>query len=433
MPQYKYSSLNEFYDEVVREFLDKCIFCGRCLENCPMTTLVLRGVTPKKVIKEVARFLKEGEHSKEVYLKAFGCTLCGECSNSCPLGIDVVEVFSKVRSEYFKRGIIPDAFKHKDFATLKDPTILSSMLVKPSERRWMAASSFEPHQTENLVFLGCTLLFHPHFTFPLLDILEAMQMDFIAIGGGPIKKDVNLCCGFPQYFSGNIGMLNKTVEELVFTFKQFAPKRVVLACTACYHFINKIYKKLKFFDIDFEVKYYAQFLLDHINKLEFKKPLKKTVYFQPSCRNRSAKVDNVLHKLLEKIPGVEVIKGQPLCCGGTPKVALPEVYLQTAQVFREVLSKKVAESRSDILTLGCQQCTLAFSPYLTHGLPFAVKSIFEIINEAIGGKEYENRWLKYWKCRNEDEIIEVSRDYFEANGITEGEARKTLPFILSWK
>jgi hypothetical protein len=47
-------------------------------------------------------------------------------------------------------------------------------------------------------------------------------------------------------------------------------------------------------------------------------------------------------------------------------------------------------------------------------------------------KVYEDRWLEYWKCKNDDEIIEASRKYFEANGFSEEEIRKALPFIRSW-
>jgi len=428
-----YPSLEDFFNAKAMEFLDKCVSCGECLRNCPMPPVVLGDVTPGKIMEKTARFLKYGEDSKEVYLKAFGCTLCGECSRSCLQGIDVVEVFGKVRSEYFKRGEIPDAIKQRETAPTYNPRTISAMLMKPSERRWMDAWSIKPSQTENLVFLGCTLLFHPHFTLPWLDILENMKVDFIAIGGGPIEKGRGLCCGFPYYLSGNTKMFDKTAEDLISIFKRFNPKRVILTCSACYHFINKIYKKLEPLKIDFEVKYCGQFLLENVDKLEFKKSVNKKVYFQPSCGNRKANVDDVLHKLLGKIPGLTVIKGPYLCCGGTPKVAFPEVFAKTVPVFREFLTKRVIENECDLLTMGCQQCALAFSPYLVEGQPFTIESIFGIINEAMGGKKYENRWLKYWKCKSEDEIIEVSREYFKANGLTEEEARKTLAYILSWR
>ncbi|MEM2103908.1 MAG: (Fe-S)-binding protein [Candidatus Bathyarchaeia archaeon] len=431
-----FSSLEEFYDEVARKFLEECVFCGQCMDNCPLVLVLLKDTPSQRIMEEVASFLKDGEHSEEVYLKAFACTLCAECSNVCPQGIDVMEVFCKVRNEFFKRGRIPDALKffEKEFVNSKGRSdflrVLSAIQFKPSEIRWLRKVPSKPKQTENLLFLGCIFTHFPHITLPLLDILESTGIDFMAIAGDTVKDGKTLCCGFPFAMSGNIKQMEKDAKGLISAFKLFSPKTVITTCESCHRFITKIYNML--FDMDFKVEYCAEFLLDNIDKIEFKKRIEKTVYFQDSCSGRSAKVDTYSRRLLEKIPGVKVVKGQRLCCGGTPKRSFIEFYKKNVSGYREALAGKIMESKCEILTFQCPNCELAFSPHVDEQ-PFAVKNVLALINEAIGGRIYENRWLKYWKCKNEDEIIKVSREYFEANGMSEDEARKALPFILSWK
>jgi Fe-S oxidoreductase len=406
------------------------------MDSCPVAPVLLKNMPSERIMEEVAKFLKDGEHSEEVYLKAFTCTLCAECSNVCPKGIDVMEVFCKVRNEFFKIGRIPESLKffEKEFTNSKGRRdflrILSAIQFKPSEIRWMREVPSKPKQTENLLFLGCIFTHFPHITLPLLDIFESAGFDFVAIAGDTVKEGKTLCCGFPFAMSGNIRQMEKDAEWLISTFKLFSPKKVITTCESCHRFITKVYKML--FNMDFEVEYYSQFLLDNIDKIEFKKPMEKTVYFQDSCSGKSGKVDEYSRKLLERIPGVKVVKGESLCCGGTPKRSFIDFYKNNVPRYREALARKTIESDGEILTFQCPNCELAFSPHVDKQ-PFAVKHVSALINEAIGGRIYENRWLKYWKCGNEDEIIKVSREYFEANGISEDEARKALPFILSWK
>ena len=54
------------------------------------------------------------------------------------------------------------------------------------------------------------------------------------------------------------------------------------------------------------------------------------------------------------------------------------------------------------------------------------------MNEAMGGREYENKLAEYWRCENLDHLLEKSRENFEANAFTEQEMRKVLPAIFGF-
>jgi hypothetical protein len=61
----------------------------------------------------------------------------------------------------------------------------------------------------------------------------------------------------------------------------------------------------------------------------------------------------------------------------------------------------------------------------------SVVDVVELINESMGGKEYEDKLQEYWRCESVEEIIEKSRENFQANGFTEEEMRKILPLVFT--
>ena len=63
---------------------------------------------------------------------------------------------------------------------------------------------------------------------------------------------------------------------------------------------------------------------------------------------------------------------------------------------------------------------------------FSLKDVPNIINKSLGGREYEDRWEMFGRCESVDEIIEKSRENFEANGFREEEVRKTVTRFYSF-
>ena len=296
--------------------------------------------------------------------------------------------------------------------------------MKSSQKRWIEKIPSQPQKTENVVFLGCTLQASPHIPFALLDVLEKMNIDFVALAGG------EFCCGFPLFAAGKVKELETKARELVTNIKSFSPKRVILPCAGCYRQFTKLYPLFQ--DVDFEVKYYFQFLNDNIKRIKFTKPLARTVYFQDSCMSRSNKCYESVKNILENIPGLKVIKGQDICCGGTPKLAFPEIPQQLAPLFREAITEDIAATKADSLVNLCQLCEMSFSPSIGK-CAFTVKDPAALINEAVGGVEYKSLWPELIKCQNGEEIIEKYRENIEANSLTEEEVKHALPLILSWK
>jgi Fe-S oxidoreductase len=424
MSEPKYPSLEEYYNDMARRAVEECTLCGECVRNCPVFPLTpIKDKAPEEVMEKVINFLKDGVFSEEVFYKAFSCASCRNCTDSCPQGIDVLLAFEAARIRLANQGKLPEAVRSMgEIASFG--RILSALQIKPSEARWLRRPPSRPAKTENVVFTGCNLPQFPHTVFAFLDILEKMGIDFITLSGG------ELCCGFPFFPAyGKVRESEEKARELVASLKAFSPKRVILICAGCYHQINELYPK--FLDLDFEVQFYSRFLNEHLDKINFTRPLGKTVIFHDSCMSRRAGVNESVRRLLESIPGLKVFKSPAICCGGTPQLTTPEITRKLAPPFVENLAEQTVKTRADYLVNLCQVCRMTFYPTIGR-YSFGLKDVPSVINESMGGREYEDRWEKYGRCESVEEIIEKSRENFEANGIAEEEVRKALALFYSF-
>ena len=252
-----------------------------------------------------------------------------------------------------------------------------------------------------------------------------MGINFVALAGG------ELCCGTAFCPAG--GKVKESEEkgrELVTAMKAFSPERVIHICNGCYRQFTEFFPT--FLDMDFEVEFYSQFLNKNLEKINFTKPLEKTVTLHEACMTRRTKVTDSVIKLLEAIPGLKLvarehIEEQLLCCGGLANMTYP----QMGQELGHILAEELIKTGTDYIANTCSFCALAFYPYVRQ-YSFEVKGIATLVNQSAGGREYEDKLAKYWRCESVEEIIEKSRENFEANGYTEEEMRHILPLLFAF-
>lgn len=77
----------------------------------------------------------------------------------------------------------------------------------------------------------------------------------------------------------------------------------------------------------------------------------------------------------------------------------------------------------------CSGCDMCFLPGLKM-LSFGITDIADLINEAMGGKKYENRIAEYFKCESVEEVLEQSKECIKENSYTEEEMRNLLSFFF---
>jgi len=418
MYEQKYSSLGQYYEDVVRQSVERCTYCGECVTNCRMRPYY---IAPDDIMEKMVNFLRGGELTDEVYTEAFSCGCCGWCSESCPQGIDPQLLHEATKIEIVKRGKRPPEAVNflLPGQRINFYEILSALQIKPSEARWIRRVPSRSERVENVFWLGCFPVALPGVVFTFLDVLERMGVDFVALAGG------ELCCGTvfcPA--AGDVEQSEEKARELVNALTAFSPERVIVICTGCYRQLTEFTPR--YLDLDFEVQFYTDFLSKNLDKLNLTKSLEKTIFLQESCMPRRAKVDEPVKKVLSAIPGLNIVKSQALCCGGLTNMTDP----QLGQNFGHILVEEAAKSGADYLVNACPFCRFNSYPHIRE-YSLGLRDVVELINESMGGKEYEDKLQEYWRCESVEEIIEKSRENFQANGFTEEEMRKILPLVFT--
>ena len=423
MPEQKNSSLEKFYNDIATRMIEDCSLCGTCMDVCPIFPMT--ELKDANIMESVVDFLKDGTYSEEVYLKAYSCAGCGYCSDCCPQDLDPMLIHEALKVKLIHHGIDPpEGFEYvAPGQKFNIHRILSALQTKPSERRWLEHIPPNPEKVENVVFLGCFGTALPHSIYALLDTLEGIGLEFVTLSGGELCCGTTLCPG-----AGRAKESEEKARELVNGLKAFSPKRIILTCTGCFRQLTELFPA--FIDLEFEVIYYTQVLEENLEKLKFVKPLNKTITIHESCTTRRINISDSVMKILGAIPGIKIVNNddqdkQAYCCGGVANTTYPPM----AQKLGQALLEEIMGINADYITMTCPFCRLTFYPYARqHSLN--ISDIATLINESMGGRAYEDKLEEYWQCEKVEEIIEKSRENFEANGYREEEMRKILPMLF---
>ena len=169
-----------------------------------------------------------------------------------------------------------------------------------------------------LWFVGDYASYHPRVqsaTKALAKILNVLGVDF-GILGPEENSD-----GDSQRLAGERGLFEVLAEKNGKTFSKYQFNKIITTDPHAYNAIKNEYPQL---GISYPVQHYTEYLLEKIEQLKplLKQEVKATVTFHDPCYlGRTNDIFDPPRKLLESIPGVEVVemahnRTNSLCCGG---------------------------------------------------------------------------------------------------------------------
>ncbi|MBI5344339.1 MAG: (Fe-S)-binding protein [Deltaproteobacteria bacterium] len=91
--------------ELLKEDIEKCVRCGTCRSICPTFRVIAReGASARGKLTLIQAYLNGGLGLTPEYAKQLNeCTLCGSCRDSCPNGVDTVNIIRAGREDVFKK------------------------------------------------------------------------------------------------------------------------------------------------------------------------------------------------------------------------------------------------------------------------------------------------------------------------------------------
>jgi heterodisulfide reductase subunit D len=408
--------------------LDACTRCGECSNWCPAydqdgrepltprgrATLFREIVTRQYGLFRAGSFLGKLVGKKPVTneeMQAFAkdlyaCSTCMQCHFVCPVLIDTVELWERIRECIVDGGYGP-------LETQKDLVLKTRNYDNPwgqprsSRARWgkMAKKKkrikevpqdISKKPAEVLYYVGCTASYDNNVEevgINTTNILNHANIDFGILG------NKEKCCGSVLLRMGDRASFERICKENIEQFNNLGIKTLVTSCAGCLKTIREDYKKVG--KLNFEAKHTLEYIVDLIEqgKLELKNKVNlKVTYHDPCHLGRHAGCFDAPRHLLRLIPGIEFVEMErnrqnSRCCGagGGLKSGYPDMQNQISQ-------KRI----SDALATGATELVSA-CPFCYQGLqvgiqamdaPITMRDITELVCMALGDEPATEEDLK---------------------------------------
>jgi len=247
----------------LEELVIKCMKCGTCQAHCPLykKDFFEQSVARGKIsmiesvyegnLKDASRILKYIDY----------CLMCGRCKNNCPSGVKTDEIFLRAKSALRKVEKLPSWGKFVLKIVMEKPELLSRIsplmhiglkfgskqvkddVFKPLFGLYsrnvasFAKKSFCDdyagfHQAENeklrvIFYPGCAVNYiYKHWGETIVKLLKKLNVSVYV-------PDVNKCCGIPAATLGDMELYAKMVDENRRLFKSLDAGYVITCCPTC--------------------------------------------------------------------------------------------------------------------------------------------------------------------------------------------------------
>jgi heterodisulfide reductase subunit D len=335
--------------------ISACASCRECYLYCPVYDVDRRSaLTPREKLKNLISILKKergllaslfGPRVKDEEIKDFlsalyECSVCAQCREVCPAGIDTPKLWERIRANMVSSGYGPlpqQKTISQSIRNYDNPWMQPrGMRGKWAERAFKEGRISRPVQdiTKNrakvLYYVGCTASYDQNITEVAINFVELMNIAGIEFGIlGPREK----CCGSTPLRIGDYATFEQQAIANIELFTELKVDTVVFSCSGCFKTMNQDYREVK--RLPFRTLHLVQFLLELMEEKKLvpvkEVPLKIT-YHDPCHLGRHNKLYEEPREILRRIPGIELIEMKrsrefSRCCGagGGVKAGFPHI------------------------------------------------------------------------------------------------------------
>ena len=352
--------------------IDACTRCGECLNRCPV--YAQKGdedIDPRGKIQTFKSFIRgqygiwarifgpkrlDEEKLKKFSEMVYRCTLCGECTVSCPVSIDAKNLWLALRETLVELGHHPKALDQVKSNLLQVHNILGNENRERTD--WLQRlvglpeHQYKKERAQVAFFVGCVASFFPmaqKIPISFVAVLAKAEVDFTLLGGE------EWCCGFPLIGAGMRKEAQGLIEHNLQMMKEKDVEKVVFSCPSCYHTWKEEYRT------DIEIFHSTQFMkrLIEEGQIQFKENRVKVTYHDPCDLGRASGVYEAPREVLRSIPGVELVemernREECKCCGGGGNLEIVDPELSAALAQEKI--KEIQATGADLVITPCQQC-----------------------------------------------------------------------------
>ena len=317
----------------------------------------------------------------------FRCTLCGNCTEVCPVGIQLKDLWISLRQDLVHSRQYPKKI-NRIRENLKES---HNVFDEDNQERadWVEdmrdtpEHGFRKDYAQTVYFTGCVASYFPlaqKIPIALAEILTAAKVDFTLLG------EHEWCCGFPLLGAGLKDLAQEFIAHNMAAVKAKQATQIVFACPSCYQMWREFYP---YEANDIKIFHATEFLLHLIqaDRLALQ-PLDLTVtYHDPCDLGRGARLFEPPRKVIQSIPGIRLVELERnrencLCCGGGGNLEMIDATL-CAQITAQKIGEALATG-AQVIVSACQQCVRTLTTHVKRNkVPLQVMDITQMIQKAL--------------------------------------------------
>jgi heterodisulfide reductase subunit D len=407
------SVLQAYMAEETQAILENCTTCGTCVEVCPVLPYGhLQGADPQPVVSGVLDMLRGGQGRDEARRWAQVCTASGACIPACPDGVNPRKMLHLAKHTLKGRERVPQPAGDTYFKRMAQSIrlLVGTQMMPDQYRRLTGLPSGAKSHAGVIFYLGCNVLRTPHIVFTVMDILEALALDYEVLGG------VNQCWGIVHFRTqGDLGGSERIERHTRRRLAEFTPQTVLTWRPSCQLHVGETTAGAT--ELPSAMEHITQFLAGRVDALRsrFVKPIPKRVALHE--HHGIAGIDRSVRTLLQAIPGIELVEIEQLAepgytCGGGSLGLVP---LAQQGVHHHLLESAKAAGVELLVWVyhGCHRVLCdAQGRY-----PFEVKNFTAVVAEALGLGPQEDLFQRYKLQRDVSKIVADAAPFIRAHGM----------------
>ncbi len=412
------STYAERLEALADEAADRCTGCGKCFEVCPTAREAgLDMLAGKARVSEMISLTREGGVAAEGlqhWLNA--CDGSARCSEACPEEINVRQwvTIAKMKSLEAARprevGATAAASRFRHMA--QAVRLLASMQL-PSETLRKILAPAEKRTADVLFYTGCNVLRTPHIVLNVMDILDALQLDFDVVGGAAH------CCGVYQFQEADLPTYERMGHRTFQRLGQSGASKVLTWCPTCSKNFDELEKDVE--EPSFDLGHVSEFLAANLEALKARfvdQPRRRVVIHEHL--GIGATVASI-RKLLSAVPNLELVElpqdsGFSYACGGQAAK-----FKDREQAIHRALAEGAVAAGADTIVTMYHSCHRALAGAEAI-YPLKVVNFTDVLAEALGRGGHPDYYRLYKAGGSMDEAVSAARTFLTNNGVRVDEA-----------
>jgi Fe-S oxidoreductase len=284
-------------------------------------------------------------------------------------------------------------------ASMQLPSDTLQRILAPAERR----------TADVLFYTGCNVLRTPHIVLNVMDILDALELDFDVVGG------TAHCCGVYQFQEADLPTYERMGHRTFQRFGESGASKVLTWCPTCTKNFDELEKDVE--PPTFDLGHVSEFLASNLETLKAR--------FRPDQPRRRVVIHEHLGigatlqsigTLLRAVPNLELVElpqdsGFSYACGGQAA----KFKDREAAIHRALAEGAVAAGADTIVTM-YHSCHRALSG-AEAAYPIKVVNFTDVLAEALGRGGHPDYYQLYKKGGAMDEAVAAAARFLQDNGV----------------